>query len=351
MSRYLSYSDPGLAGREQTLATPPRRRWPVCIVGPEPAFKEYLAKRRYQGASTVLCGGRFVAGQLWPNSISTMLALGGPGTWYFEEVFPRIMPPGYSLTDTWLGTTQAVLAAVITICFLLASLVNPGIVPRNPAIPGELKAEGYLDISGKPLARFQRIGGVTVKQKFCTTCNVFRPPRAKHCSFCDNCVLRFDHHCKWLGNCVGLHNYGFFVCLIYSGTIFVMQCINTTLVIFDQTAASKYGERLDFLDKLVSVSEEPVLACFFLYLLLLVVPLFMLSLYHTAICYQNLTTNEHVKNYYVDNPFDYGPLRNYWHIFLHPERVLAEGPDILQADYDAHPSFSEGGTFDEFEDT
>ncbi|XP_021274907.1 protein S-acyltransferase 10 [Herrania umbratica] len=49
--------------------------------------------------------------------------------------------------------------------------------------------------------------GTPVRTCTCSYCNVEQPPRAKHCHDCDKCVLQFDHHCVWLGTCVGQGNH------------------------------------------------------------------------------------------------------------------------------------------------
>jgi hypothetical protein len=48
-------------------------------------------------------------------------------------------------------------------------------------------------------------------RRACKFCKVYKPDRCHHCRICESCVLRMDHHCPWLGVCVGFHNYKFFL--------------------------------------------------------------------------------------------------------------------------------------------
>ncbi|KAK5163951.1 palmitoyltransferase swf1 [Saxophila tyrrhenica] len=50
----------------------------------------------------------------------------------------------------------------------------------------------------------------------CSTCNLTKPARSKHCSLCGTCVAMCDHHCPWINNCVGRGNYRYFLALLLS---------------------------------------------------------------------------------------------------------------------------------------
>ena len=47
-------------------------------------------------------------------------------------------------------------------------------------------------------------------RRWCDRCRCPKPDLTHHCSVCKRCVLRMDHHCPWIHNCVGHGNYRYF---------------------------------------------------------------------------------------------------------------------------------------------
>ncbi|XP_024059094.1 palmitoyltransferase ZDHHC18 isoform X1 [Terrapene carolina triunguis] len=131
------------------------------------------------------------------------------------------------------------------------------------------------------------INKYVVKLKYCYTCKMFRPPRTSHCSVCDNCVERFDHHCPWVGNCVGKRNYRYFYAFILSLsflTAFIFACVVTHLTLRSQ--GSGFLTTL----KATPASVLELVICFFS-----VWSILGLSGFHTYLVASNLTTNEDIK--------------------------------------------------------
>ena len=61
----------------------------------------------------------------------------------------------------------------------------------------------------------------------CSCCLRMKPERTHHCRKCDKCILRMDHHCPWLCNCIGQYNYkSFLLTISYGFSVTVSICIS-----------------------------------------------------------------------------------------------------------------------------
>jgi len=137
-----------------------------------------------------------------------------------------------------------VLFILLVTCFVRSMLTHPG---RIPDIPVWKEAEfGISEKDNNKLIQILqddridisshrdfvvRLPVVERKKKdnglrFCTSCSIYKPDRAHHCSRCNQCILRMDHHCPWIANCVGFMNYKYFLLfLVYALTssVFVLS--------------------------------------------------------------------------------------------------------------------------------
>ncbi|KAL4288483.1 hypothetical protein HN51_056043 [Arachis hypogaea] len=106
-----------------------------------------------------------------------------------------------SSNGTFNAAIFTILASFSVFSFFVCVLSDPGHVPSS-YVP---------DVEGQGSAKDN------AERKKCDKCYGYKPPRTHHCRVCKKCVLKMDHHCLWINNCVGYWNYkAFFVFTSYA---------------------------------------------------------------------------------------------------------------------------------------
>jgi hypothetical protein len=70
--------------------------------------------------------------------------------------------------------------------------------------------------------------------QLCPDCLVIRTPRSRHCATCQRCVERFDHHCPWVNNCVGVRNHNLFLVYISIQFLAILATLVASLGVLGQ---------------------------------------------------------------------------------------------------------------------
>ncbi|CAG9322226.1 unnamed protein product [Blepharisma stoltei] len=111
------------------------------------------------------------------------------------------------------GELQIILGVVFSVFFaftLIFGFLCTYLDPTDPSIHEELAAKKEMrdfDLKKYP--------------KICQMCKAHVHADSKHCRDCERCVDHFDHHCKWLNNCIGRRNYKLFAELIIALEVLV----------------------------------------------------------------------------------------------------------------------------------
>lgn len=135
--------------------------------------------------------------------------------------------------------------------------------------------------------------------KICSTCQIYRIQRSSHCPICNNCVQRFDHHCSWIGTCVGQGNYKFFVWFLYSITFSCMYMIGLCFLYCFNEYHYQKNINQNFLKCFFEViSRQYIFILLFFYFTFMSLSLWILVIFHTYLILHDRTTYEHLKGKY-----------------------------------------------------
>ena len=155
--------------------------------------------------------------------------------------------------------------------------------------------------------------GFYKETKVCKTCYIVKPFRSHHCNDCGNCIYNFDHHCPWIGGCVGGRNYVYFftfLCLFNINNIFIaVFCIIHIIYSYKDI---KGEEKIDKWVAINLINLIPTL----LTMIFLGLTMFFtvgLNIYHIKLISRGMSTKEDIKTLIFDNignPYDKGCSKN-----------------------------------------
>jgi len=202
--------------------------------------------------------------------------------------------PVYINWIVFIGTL--VVFGLVQICFFRA------VFEKAKGIPESWSLQQVTDIIAKHNFIEKDNKGEIRK---CKKCFKVKPDRAHHCSRCDRCILKMDHHCPFLANCVGFSNYKYFFLFLFWTLMLAFEALVCGgYHIYDRATKPK-PTILDYY--ILTTTVMAVLA---------ILTLFPFTCTHAGLILRNSTTLEHLeKRSRYANPYNLGWHKNIQQVF------------------------------------
>ena len=229
---------------------------------------------KYYGNNKLWCSKKIISGKKYYQIFISILLFSIP----------------YSITISIQIKIKESLSLIISLTILYiitifnvfrGGFTDPGILTRQN--------KDFFFSTNRPVIHYL-INGHILSLNYCYSCCLYRPPRTSHCAICDNCVERFDHHCIWLGTCVGKRNYKFFYFLVLFLNLSALFEIIYGIYLI--TYSSTHSNSKDKYDTLIIVSMSFVILFDVCFIVFFIGKLLYL---HTKLVFQNLTFYEFFK--------------------------------------------------------
>ena len=254
-----------------------------------------MEQKRIYGLNKIICCKKIILGEKYYSMLLS----------FFIFSLPYIISIIFFLKSGPLELYQNIIYIIISSILYIIHIYSmlkggcsdPGILPRQ-------NKDLYYE-TVRTNMRYKILGHIH-RVNYCYSCYLFRPPRTSHCAVCDNCVERFDHHCLWLGTCIGKRNYKYFYILLGSlniNAIFEIIFCVYSLCLDVKKIKNEENKGYTFI---------VIVGCIILYnLLFVVIFIGKLFILHTYLVFKGLTFYEYSKEKMKIYPEELNPYNKY----------------------------------------
>ena len=203
---------------------------------------------------------------------------------------------------------QIIFFIITIIISLICIFSSPGILPMN-INNKQKKNYKNTNIIYKFKKKYYVLQGRLFKLKVCSTCLITRPLGSTHCKKCNACIEKIDHHCPWVGNCIGINNYRYFYYYLCSFNIFTIIDIISDIQFLNSKSNNCKNQKTI---KIICIIFLSLNCLIFLFLISLLIS-------HTIYVWYGETTYMRIKMKNLlslfGNPFNKGPKENFRKLF------------------------------------